>query len=644
PADPAGALRSAVPVKLTGTKRQLISLALRERPPVRIDRLLFFDRTGHLRLSLEAEEASNPTEADIAVVPAKRFWIEWPDAPELTVKRSHPKGIVVPVCKLYQRMSRRLRAGESVELANVLSTDKASGSHRCSLERIGRGAVLLDAGEPALCALRDAKVDGLAFDAEMLYLSPTRIAWADGRTLRLDAWRIASRTACNLEFDLTGKKIIARSADGKPVKVQTTGRSDRAVRELLDRLRKSLHAGDQRDTTPTRSSSGRQRAAPPASVRPTWRLELAGGAPLRRLKQADLDGDGRFELLVAHGNRACAVSAAGRLLWSYSLAGPCYDIEAGELVADRPGREVAVAGGDTYVHLLDARGKLVSKHQIRGAVWNQNFGDRPWQADTVGVRDLDRDGTNEILVGTQNYELHLYDARWRMLARTRRAVLHGSIDFLTADADGDGKLEIFATDHYGRVQAFEHDGTKAAAFYTSIGDMQATLVDLDGDGRIELVYGSSTGDLVATKLPPGRVSGRGAKTLWRFDNFGYAVNRLRAADLDADGKPEVAVASGSGYLYVLDSGGKVEWQDRAGTDIVETVLLHDAPARLAYLDLGGTLTLASGDGSLRKRLPLAIAPRVASVLRGTLVIGSDGHLSAFSIRELLQASGWSRTK
>jgi len=65
---------------------------------------------------------------------------------------------------------------------------------------------------------------------------------------------------------------------------------------------------------------------------------------------------------------------------------------------------------------------------------------------------------------------------------------------------------------------------------------------------------------------------------------------------------------------------------------------------LAYLDLSGTLTLASGDGSIRKRLPLAIAPRVALPLRGTLVIGSDGQLSAFSIRDLLQTSGWGRTK
>jgi len=338
PNDLAGALRSAVPVKLTGTKRQLISLSLRERPPVRVDRLFFFDRRGRLQLAVEAEEAPQPTETDIATVPAKRFWIKWPDAPELTVKRGHPKGIVVPVCKLYQRMSRRLAAGESVELANVLYTDEASRPRRFSIERIGRGAVLLTGGEPALCAVRDANVDGLAFDAEMLFLSPTRIAWAGGRSLRFGALRLTSRTACNLEFDLTGKKLTARSPDGKPVQVQTSGVSGRAVRELLARLGKTVHAGGQGDASESKSAEAK-RPARRASVQPAWSLKLPESGSVRRLKRADLDGDGRPELLVTAGNRACAVSADGRLLWSYSLAGTCYDIEAGELVADRPGLE-----------------------------------------------------------------------------------------------------------------------------------------------------------------------------------------------------------------------------------------------------------------------------------------------------------------
>jgi len=210
-------------------------------------------------------------------------------------------------------------------------------------------------------------------------------------------------------------------------------------------------------------------------------------------------------------------------------------------------------------------------------------------------------------------------------------VLHGSIDFLTVDADLDGKLEIFATDHYGHLQAFRHDGSKAGAFYTSIGDMQATLADLDGDGRVEMIYGSSTGDLLSTKLPETGSWQRGAKTLWRFDNFGYGVNRLRSADLDVDGDAEIVVASQTGYLYVLDGRGRVKWQDRAGTDIVEALVLADAEPRLAYFDRSGVLTLATGDGEVRRRIALDRVPTVAMQLGDKIVVGTGSELLSFEI-------------
>jgi len=256
----------------------------------------------------------------------------------------------------------------------------------------------------------------------------------------------------------------------------------------------------------------------------------------------------------------------------------------------------------------------------------------------VGVRDLNQDGANEILVGTQNMELHLYDAAWNLLSRARRAVLHGSIDFHTVDADLDGKLELFATDHYGRVQTFRHDGSKDASFYTSIGDMQATLADLDGDGRVELIYGSSTGDLLCTKLPESGPWQRGAKTLWRFDNFGYGVNRLRSADVDADGSPEIVVASEMGYLFVLDREGNLEWQDRVGTGIVDALVVGSDGPRLAYFDQSGTFCLASGDGGTRKRRALGFTPVTAVQLGDAVLVAGAGKVVCYRVEEAWEES------
>ncbi len=623
PNELARAPRGIPRLKLTAEGRQLVSVTLRERPPVRVDKFTFFDAGGKPCLVVEAEEVTPPTEEDVAGVPAQRFWIKWPDPIQSTVKRSAPKGIVVPVRKLYQRISRWLSAGDVAEAANLLYTDETAEPADYRIERVGSGAVLLRAKEDMLCAARGAEINGLAFDADMLYLSPSCVAWTNGRSLQCGQASVNSPGISNVELDLSTSETVAMTQDGQPARVEVNGVSPDLVRQLLGSL-----AGGGAEVP------ARERRLPPVA-QAAWTATLENGDPVRRLKLADLDLDGTPEILVAAGNGAFCLEADGRIRWSYPLEGTCYDLEAGEMTP-QAGLEVAVAGGDTYGHLLDQNGKPISKHQIRGPVWNQSFGDRPWQAYTVAVRDLDRDGRNEIILGTENFELHVYDAAWRQLSRARRAVLHGSVDFLTADADLDGKLEIFATDHYGRVQVFRHDGSKAGAFYTSIGDMQATLADLDGDGRAEMIHGSSTGDLLCTKLPASGSWHRDSKTLWRFDNFGYGVNRLRSADVDSDGNAEVVVASQTGYLHVLDGQGRVKWQDRAGTDIVEVLVLRDAEPRLAYFDRSGVLTVATGEGKVQKRIALNLVPIAAIQLGDTILLGTGSQVVCFERASLAE--------
>jgi outer membrane protein assembly factor BamB len=99
---------------------------------------------------------------------------------------------------------------------------------------------------------------------------------------------------------------------------------------------------------------------------------------------------------------------------------------------------------------------------------------------------------------------------------------------------------------------------------TSIGDVTFGLGDLDGDGKKEIVHGSSTGDLIAVTLAN--------KTLWRFDNYGYPVERIVCADINGDSRSEVLIASGTGYVYCLDAAGKPVWQRRLGLAVHDLVV------------------------------------------------------------------------
>ena len=608
----------ALPViRFAKSGRQVLSLFLRENPPVRVDKITLLGGDGNTVQAIEVEAAEAPRESDLAGVKAERFHIEWPDPAAARTVASKPKGIVVPVRKLFQRLSRDLGMGQSVELANLLYVDDSASPVDYELLRLAPGAVAVQGDHAAVLAIRGAKVGGLSFDAEMVYVSAETVAWAGGGMLRVGEARAETANVCDVEIDVrTGESLGDQTVALKAMSVES-------VRSWLSSV----------TTTRKAPSRGEDDRLPRAECR--WRLDLEGQRPVRRLRLADLDGDGSTEIVVAAGQTAMALSPDGTRLWSHVVKGPCHDVACGELLP-HPGLESVVAGGDTYVHMLDSGGRPISKHQIRGPMWSHTFGDRPWACLTVLPCDLEGDGRKEILVGTQSFELRIYDPEWQILAKARKAVPHGSLDFHVLDANGDGKQEIFTTDRYGSVCVFGSDAKKVGHFYTSIGDMQAAVADLNGDGSLEVVCGSSTGDLICKHLPKSNTTwlGRNAETIWRFDSFGYGVNRLRTADLDGDGRREVVVASQTGYLYVLDEMGKVKWQDKAGADIVEAIVLEGTDFRLAYFDREGTMTLASGDGKMRSRIDLGMCPRRVVQLGDALVVGGEAQLVCVAVEKL----------
>jgi len=596
-------------VNFVGDGPHVVTLFMRENPPVRVDRITLVPAADGETTVIEAESAEPPGPDALKSLKADRFVIKWPDPVSPRTVASTPPGIVIPVRKLLQRTRARLDVGDAVETANLLYTDNTGDPLDLSIRRLAPGAVLISGAETALLAKRGARVNGLSFDGEMAYVSPSRVAWAGAGSLALGGKRIAAAAPCDLELDLTTGKSLG--AAGKLTAELTSA----AVADWLAAL-----AAPGAATRP-------QPSPRPPGLSPEWTWAAPEPGRVARLRVRDIDADGAPEILVACGFRASAVNTRGETVWSHRIAGMCHDLDAGDLTA-APGLETVVAGGDAYAHMLSSSGAPISKCETRGAAWNQNFGDQPWACVVSLVRDLDGDGAPEIAIGMKSFDLRVYDAAWRLLGLARRAVVHGSTGLAAVDANGDGKLEILLGDRYGSVHLYGCDARNLGSFYTSIGDMQAAAADLDGDGRIEVVGGSSTGDLACYRMTEeGKLPPR--PSLWRFDNFGYGVNRLRAADVDGDGRAEVIVASQTGFLYVLAHDGSLKWRDRAGGDIVEVLVLEDGPFRLACFDGDGVLALASGDGKTRRRFDLGMSVRTAVQANTMFVVGGDSRVSAF---------------
>jgi hypothetical protein len=139
------------------------------------------------------------------------------------------------------------------------------------------------------------------------------------------------------------------------------------------------------------------------------------------------------------------------------------------------------------------------------------------------------------------------------------------------------------------VEVVDYKGKAMPNTYSELGDVVFDVADIDGDKKLEIINGSSTGAVTCTRWND--------KVLWRFDNFGYAAKDVRFGDFDADGKTETAIASETGYVYLLDAEGKAK-----------------ATARID----GAVLSLAALDAPQGKRLVAGCRDGMVYVLDGAL--------------------------
>jgi hypothetical protein len=137
-----------------------------------------------------------------------------------------------------------------------------------------------------------------------------------------------------------------------------------------------------------------------------------------------------------------------------------------------------------------------------------------------------------------------------------------------ADLDGDGKVEIVTTQKDGLLRAFDAaqltEKCPRCPQDQELGDANQSghvrwtyrlppplsdfaSVDLDADGRTELICGAGDGKLYALKETGGQ-----CEVLWVID-LGSAVGSPVVADLGGDHRPELLVTTADGLLHCLGS-------------------------------------------------------------------------------------------
>jgi hypothetical protein len=134
----------------------------------------------------------------------------------------------------------------------------------------------------------------------------------------------------------------------------------------------------------------------------------------------------------------------------------------------------------------------------------------------------------------------------------------------TGDVDGDGKLDLITTDVGGNtVSVYRNQSAPGSlssnsfapfvSFATGAGPRSVALVDLDADGRPEIVtanYDSSTVSILRNTGVTGQISSNSFAP--RFDlPAGAGAHGLAVADLDGNGRPDLATANAVGASLSL---------------------------------------------------------------------------------------------
>ncbi|KAJ8753926.1 hypothetical protein K2173_000180 [Erythroxylum novogranatense] len=162
------------------------------------------------------------------------------------------------------------------------------------------------------------------------------------------------------------------------------------------------------------------------------------------------------------------------------------------------------------------------------------------------------------------------------------------------DLDGDGNLDILVGTSFGLFYVLDHRGNLRENFPLGMAEIQGAVVaaDINDDGKIELVTTDTHGNVAAWTSQ--------GKLIWELHLKSLVSQGPTVGDVDGDGHTDVVVPTLSGNIYVLSGkdGSVVRpYPYRTHGRVMNQVLLVDLTKR-GEKSRGLTLVTTSFDGYL----------------------------------------------
>jgi len=221
--------------------------------------------------------------------------------------------------------------------------------------------------------------------------------------------------------------------------------------------------------------------------------------------------------------------------------------------------------GNGYLRVLDHNGK---------ELWRKYLGSNVSEAMLVKIGELDPDTNGREIVLYYDGHLFCYDKDGNKLWRedtggTNSETLDGPI---IGDFDGDGENDIFVADDGTKGYAYRgKDGVKLWDFEMGIGVEDAWVVDLDNDGKIDVVV-TTNDEAELGKNGTGTpyiyaIKGDGTE-YWSYSFRGEPdVEAVTVYTNPSTNELEIAITGRRGIrTTVYRKGGTKKWETDVGSD------------------------------------------------------------------------------
>ncbi len=360
---------------------------------------------------------------------------------------------------------------------------------------------------------------------------------AIGAPLRVkEIWR---RTALGSQIGASGLTVADLDGDGRPeILVGGNSRFDHSLNDFWQILRwdgtnysqiwESLPEGTLRVLTAFQADTDRALEILTTSrneirlydgaTRKIERRILTPASEIRSLAVADLDGDGKVELIFCDPiDLFVANLATGTLLWRLPGFGGS-SLAVGQL-DDDAAQEIVVTGFGEIGRVIDGMTRQVEWPHPAG------FGF------SVRLADLTGDSRLEI-IALVPAGVRVFDPR-RRTQLWKRLTNDGATAIAVGDIDGDGRNEVVYGDFYRGLRVL--DGRSGAGRWLldseSISGTSAVAIgDPDNDGKTEILWALNS------RLTTVDVSRR--QIDWSDLGFSGPIHGFDFGDVDADGRRE----------------------------------------------------------------------------------------------------------